>query len=175
MKLVFIRHTSVNVPAGVCYGQTDVPLADTFETEAQHVKERLAAYNFDRTFVSPLSRCRRLAEYCGYADATIDRRLLEINFGEWEMKKFDEITDPQLEVWYDDYINTRPTGGESSNDQLERLLSFINDLKNGGYSIVGIFTHGGILIHALATLRNRSYADIFKNPPGYGAILEFDI
>ena len=26
MEVILIRHTSVDVPPGVCYGQTDVPL-----------------------------------------------------------------------------------------------------------------------------------------------------
>lgn len=33
MKLYLVRHTRVDVPSGICYGQTDVPLADSFETE----------------------------------------------------------------------------------------------------------------------------------------------
>ena len=35
MELILIRHTSVDVPPGVCYGQTDVPLKSTFEQEAE--------------------------------------------------------------------------------------------------------------------------------------------
>ena len=31
MVVYLIRHTSVDVPQGVCYGQTDVPLNPTFE------------------------------------------------------------------------------------------------------------------------------------------------
>ena len=56
MRLVFIRHTSVAVERGVCYGQSDVPVAETFETEAEAVKMRLDAYRFDRVYSSPLSR-----------------------------------------------------------------------------------------------------------------------
>ena len=31
MEIYLVRHTSVNVPAGYAYGQTDVPLRPTFE------------------------------------------------------------------------------------------------------------------------------------------------
>lgn len=34
MVIYFMRHTAVDVPQGVCYGQTDVPLKPTFEMEA---------------------------------------------------------------------------------------------------------------------------------------------
>lgn len=39
MEIFLIRHTSVDVPPGVCYGQTDVPLKPTFEQEAAITKK----------------------------------------------------------------------------------------------------------------------------------------
>ena len=41
MEIYLIRHTSVDVPAGYAYGQTDVPLKPTFEEEAEEVKKWL--------------------------------------------------------------------------------------------------------------------------------------
>ena len=38
MKVYIIRHTAPDVPQGTCYGQTDVPLKETFETEARAVQ-----------------------------------------------------------------------------------------------------------------------------------------
>ena len=34
MDLILIRHPAVAIDAGVCYGQTDVPLADSAEISA---------------------------------------------------------------------------------------------------------------------------------------------
>lgn len=31
MEVILIRHTSVDVPPGMCYGQTDVPLKPTLK------------------------------------------------------------------------------------------------------------------------------------------------
>ena len=59
MKLYLIRHTSVAVPAGFAYGQTDIPLKETFEIEASTVKQRLEGINIERVWTSPLSRCTR--------------------------------------------------------------------------------------------------------------------
>ena len=90
MEVILIRHTSVDVPPGVCYGQTDVPLKPTFEQEAAVTQENLKAFlPFDHVYTSPLTRCVRLATYCGYPDAERDKRIMEINFGSWEMKPFD--------------------------------------------------------------------------------------
>jgi alpha-ribazole phosphatase len=176
MKLVFIRHTSVDVAKGICYGNTDVALAPTFAQEARLVKEKLKEYEFDKTYCSPLSRCVRLAEFCGYPDAIKDDRLKEINFGEWEMKAYDEITDPKLQEWYSDYINVAPPGGESVIDQSKRLHSFINEIKRKHpEAVTGIFTHGGILINALVSYGGKTYGEIYDSIPPYGSIIEIEV
>ena len=103
MEVTFIRHTSVDVPPGVCYGQSDVPLRDSFEQEAAITSENLKAYrpqgrDFDHVYTSPLSRCVRLATYCGYPDAERDKRIMEINFGDWERKRV--RTSFHLRTWW---------------------------------------------------------------------------
>lgn len=174
MKLVFIRHTSVDVPQGTCYGQTDVPLAVTFPVEAADVRRRLGGYVFDKVYCSPLTRCRQLAGFCGYQSPIIDDRLMEMDFGDWEMQLFDNITDPRLQEWYDDFLNVTPTGGESTMDQARRLQFFLDSLKVSCADdrTVAIFTHGGILIHASVMLGGKTYDEAFTALPPYGAILE---
>ena len=43
MEIYLVRHTSVDIPAGYAYGQTDVPLRPSFEDEAEAVKKRKTA------------------------------------------------------------------------------------------------------------------------------------
>ena len=43
MEIYLVRHTSVDIPAGYAYGQTDVPLRPSFEDEAEAVKKNLSA------------------------------------------------------------------------------------------------------------------------------------
>lgn len=172
MEVVFIRHTSVDVPSGVCYGQSDVPLRNSFEQEAAVTSEKLKSgrpqgRDFDHVYTSPLSRCVRLATYCGYPDAERDDRLKEINFGEWEMKKFDEIDDPRLKEWYADYMNVRATGGESFAMQYERVASFLDELKGKGYEKVAVFAHGGVLICA------QLYAGTLKPEDAFSALTPY--
>lgn len=54
MEIYLVRHTSVNVPAGYAYGQTDVPLRPTFEKEAEAVKKTLSGHTFDKVWSSRL-------------------------------------------------------------------------------------------------------------------------
>ena len=92
MEIYLVRHTSVDIPAGYAYGQTDVPLRPSFEDEAEAVKKNLSGHTFDKVWSSPLTRCTRLAAYCGYPDAEKEDRIKEISFGEWEMKSWDELS-----------------------------------------------------------------------------------
>ena len=91
MKVFLIRHTSVGVPKGTCYGQADVPVADTFEQEASATKSRLSGMTFDHVYTSPLSRAALLADFCGFPDAERDSRLKEMNMGKWEMQRWEDI------------------------------------------------------------------------------------
>lgn len=174
MKLILVRHTSVAVEKGVCYGRTDVPLTPSFPDEAREVKRKLSAYDISAAYCSPLSRCRALAAYCGYGDAVTEPRLLEMDFGEWEMKRFDEITDSRLMEWYEDYIDVRPTGGESSAMQRDRFIDFVVSIDDGSDRTVVLFTHGGILIHAIACSRGIPYCEMFGDIPPFGAIVEVE-
>lgn len=172
MKVTLIRHTSVDVPIGMCYGQTDVPLKPSFEEEAALTHQNLKAiieknHPFDKVYVSPLSRCTRLATYCGYADAERDKRIMEINFGEWEMKFFNEIKDPRLQDWYADYLNVPATGGESFAIQYKRVSEFLNELKEKDFDQVAIFAHGGVLICA------QIYAGLFKPEEAFNQLTPF--
>jgi len=169
MNLYLIRHTSVDVPQGVCYGQSDVPLKATFQAEADKVLSQLAQLEFDSAYTSPLSRCTKLAHYCGFANAWQDSRLQEINFGAWELKAWDEITDVNLQHWYNDWINVAATEGESFNDLYKRFSSFVNDLPNTVNNIV-IFTHGGIINCARIYAGLTTPAKMFEDTPSYGSI-----
>ena len=56
MEIYLVRHTSVDIPAGYAYGQTDVPLRPSFEDEAEAVKKTLSGHIFDKVWSSPLTR-----------------------------------------------------------------------------------------------------------------------
>lgn len=175
MKIKLIRHTSVDVPRGTCYGQSDVPLRDTFEAEAAAVRQRLGNHVFDKAYTSPLSRCTRLAAYCGYADAERDDRIKELDFGEWEMQPFDDIRDPRLQEWYEDYLHVRATGGESFADQYKRVADFLDELRQRDFKDVAVFAHGGVLICAQLYARQILPDEAFDALQPYGGEVNIEI
>lgn len=169
MEVILVRHTSVEVPPGTCYGQTDVPLRASFVEEAAATREALTAQGApDAVFTSPLSRCVRLADFCGYPDAVRDNRLLEMNFGEWEMQRYEEIHDPYIEDWYEDYIHLPVPGGESFTMQFERVSAFLTELRQRPFRRVLIFAHGGVLACTKIFAGLSTPKDAFFNLTPYG-------
>ena len=175
MDVVLIRHTSVGVPKGTCYGWSDVPVADTFEAEASETKKNLGSVKFDAVFSSPLTRAKKLAAYCGYGSPFIDERLKEMNMGDWEMRLFDEIDDENLHKWYDDYMHLAATNGESFPELYARVSSFLDELKTRPFDKVAVFAHGGVLICAGIYGGLFAEEDCFKHLVPYGGIEQISI
>lgn len=175
MDVILIRHTSVDVPKGTCYGRTDVPVAPTFEQEAEVVKNNIGHLTFDKAFSSPLTRARKLAAYCGWPSAAVDERLKEINMGDWEMRPFDEIKDENLQRWYDDYMHVAATNGESFQMLYARVAEFLDELKTEQYRRVAIFAHGGVLICAGIYGGLFTEKDCFKHLAPFGGIEKITI
>ena len=173
MDIYFIRHTKVAVPAGTCYGRTDVPLLDSFEEEAEAVRRQLEGLTFEAVYSSPLTRARRLAAYCGYPDATVDARVCEMDFGLWEMQPFDRLyaEDARFAVWCDNYLTASTPEGEGVADVTGRLSSFINEKIRMHTGPIAVFCHGGILALARILLGGISPEESFKNIPPYGSVI----
>ena len=102
----------------------------------------------DVIYSSPLSRAIKLSAFCGYDTPVKDDRLKEMNMGDWEMQKYDEIKDDALQMWYDDYMHLRATGGKGFPDLYKRVSNFLDELRTKGYRRVVIFARGGVLLCA---------------------------
>ncbi len=150
MALTLLRHTRLDVPAGTCYGISDLALAPSFDEEASALLPTLPP--FDRIVTSPLSRCRRLAKFvaehtsCG---VTQDARLTEMDFGRWEGRPWSGIPRPEIDAWAADFLHARPHGGESVAMLRARALQVLSDYRRHPDDIL-IVTHAGVIKAALA-------------------------
>jgi alpha-ribazole phosphatase len=119
MDLVLIRHPAVGVPAGTCYGRSDVPLAGDPDAAAAEIAARLAALRAPlppRVVTSPLGRCVRVATpLAGLHGLGLqhDARLAEMDFGAWELCAWDAIAREQIDAWTANFLHAREHGGES--------------------------------------------------------------
>ncbi len=165
----FVRHTQVNVPRGICYGQFNAGLADSFLQEAAVVKQKIDALHFNKVYTSPLDRCVKLAEYCGYPNAIQSEALMELNFGNWENKKWDDL---DMRVWETDWVNNPPPNGESFAEMYRRVANFLATLDCEQHTL--IFTHKGVINCAKSYYRGIDLKDTFNETLDYGAVIVFN-
>ena len=178
MVIYLIRHTTPDIEPGVCYGQSDLSLVESFEGEAQKVKASLHASGVsdDAVFVSsPLQRCHRLASSLTDQKVDTDDRLMEMNFGDWEMQKWDDIDPVALRRWTDDFVEQSCPGGESYRELYARVVGFIDDLQSNNHENVVIVTHGGVIRSVLTYLGESTLETSFEVSVEYGDVFKREL
>lgn len=139
-RIYLIRHPAVAVQDR-CYGQSDVALAEPVDRLALRLQQKLPA---EFTLLSsPLSRCRLLAEALG--TPRLDPRLMEINFGAWEMRCWDSIERSQIDAWAEDTLGFAGHGGESVLQMAERAIAALQEALADTHGPLVIVSHGGPL------------------------------
>lgn len=162
MEIYLIRHTQTATDPGLCYGQSDIALADSFEDELAKLYDKLPNFDEDcKVYSSPLSRCLQLAET--FSDTvTTDARLQELNFGDWEGQRFDDIEAGALQHWMDNFVSAAPPNGENFEDLYQRAGSFWQELLAVQAGQVVVVTHAGIIRALLARAMNLPLANSFQ-------------
>ncbi len=142
MQLYLIRHPTPQVAAGICYGRTDLALAEHVAVAAARIAVQLPPKI--PVFSSPLQRCRLLAEALHPAPQ-IDPRLQEMDFGEWEMTPWDRVQRAALDGWAADPLGYRPPQGESVAELQQRVQHFIAEAQREGHERAALVTHAGVI------------------------------
>ena len=164
MDIYLIRHTQTANVEGLCYGQSDLGLAISFPEEVEVLHDKLPSFDQDcRVFSSPLTRCAQLA--LTFSESVIiDPRLQELNFGDWEGQRFDDIDQIALQHWTDNFATATPPNGESFADLYQRAGEFWQELlaTPTPSDQVIIVTHAGIIRALLALVLNLPPANAFQ-------------
>ena len=169
--IYLVRHTQPKIGSGICYGQTDVNLFETFEKESVAIMQKLGEICFSNIYSSPLRRCCRLASLFSKAavvETSIDNRLVEMNFGDWEGQLWHEITDPLLENWYTYWMDTPAGGAESFLDQYNRVSAFLDEVKERKYRHICLFIHRGTIEAILVYVGQLNLNQAFARPMDFG-------
>lgn len=175
MEIYVIRHTAVDVDSDVCYGQTDVGLAPTYKEEFEAVKAKIPSDNGLIFYSSPLTRCRKLAEYLSDGCYEIDDRLKEINLGDWEMESWEFIQKNLFLGWKGDFIHNRSPNGESFMDLYNRCIDFYNEVINNGHKKFVIVGHNGIVRALVANVLQMPHHRDFALKLDYGGVSKIQI
>ena len=202
--LYLIRHTTPDIAHGICYGQLDINLSESFEYEVNAVLKLLPA--LDLVITSPLQRCKKLAIHLaqersgrnvssghrtahpsfrnragsspifrGNAPAAlrvqVDARLMEKHFGAWEGRAWDDIARCEVDAWAADIMGYAPKGGESAQQVLLRVKTFMQDITQLHQQNIALVTHGGTLRAILALLADIPLTDTLGWEIDYGAVI----
>jgi alpha-ribazole phosphatase len=178
MRLHLVRHLAPQVADGVCYGRTDLGVDPARQALALPAL-RLTLPDALPVFSSPLQRCSSLAAALD-PDARIDPRLAELDFGSWEMRRWDEIARVEVDAWAADVVHYRPGGGESVIDMARRIGDFYASIRSARHKSAVVVCHAGAIRLLLARQRDadpecmaRTAAE-HPSPIAYGEVVVID-
>lgn len=194
MKLVLIRHPQPQIDAGICYGKTDLLLREAAELCAIAIYQRLcksqsiglSAYQAPSHIAcSPLYRCKQLglalAQLQTSATLSFDDRLQELNFGTWEMERWDSIGKARMDAWIASNFDAHH-GGESLQALDARVASWLNSTKQQQVPnqtltepTIWAVTHAGVIRSVLRQQGVCSFEASLSWPIDYGQFIELNL
>lgn len=175
--LIMVRHTAVcGSLKGVCYGASDVALSPQGLEDAKARASDLAAEAPGEVFHSGLARTRILADLiadrlslsCGQ-----DCRLAEFDFGDWELRRWDEIHADGHDIarLIHEPETFAPPGGETLYAMRNRVLEWYETLA-GDRPVLAV-AHGGPISVLRGTLSGVPPPAWPSLVPAYGEAVRF--
>lgn len=153
MELYLVRHTTPQVAKGVCYGRAELDVCSSFMSELETVRGKLQDVTPAALYASPQLRCTKLAEALGFGTPVYDPRLMELHFGEWELRSWDDIPRHEFDRWAGSYVEHAPPGGESFSALHSRASDFLHEIKHACGQVLAV-THAGVIRALLAEAMN---------------------
>lgn len=152
LSVYLLRHgeTAYNADGNRYCGRTDLALTDKGIAQAKAVFEQLRGKKIDAVYSSPLKRANDTAKIAsGNENVTVDERLIEIDFGNWEGKRREKFVAENPSIWqqWEQNPATAQAGctGETAQQVIERVGDFFGEMltkhKNQTILVVG---HNGI-------------------------------
>ena len=142
--IYLIRHgqTDWNVDRKL-QGQTDIPLNQNGRKQAEDAAKEISKLKIDRIISSDLLRAKETAEIINKkigVMVSFDKRLREINYGDYEGKLVETIKDEDWNIFNN---NPEKINCESNEQVYNRVKSFLKQIKKDENVLV--VTHGGPL------------------------------
>jgi alpha-ribazole phosphatase len=139
MRLILVRHPKPRCEPGLCYGRLDLECeTQALETAVSRLRDLAAAAC---VFSSPARRAFDLASRLD-AHAIADPRLQELNFGDWEGRRWQDLGREAIDVWRQGLPGSAPPNGETLTAMAARCADWIASLEAGARPILAV-THAG--------------------------------
>jgi alpha-ribazole phosphatase len=90
-------------------------------------------------FTSPLCRCASVGAWLarwGWRHV-VDARLAELDFGNWDGRRWHDIAASEVEAWTNSFADHRPGGGESVKQLMRRCSDFVASCGDVPVCVVG--------------------------------------
>ncbi len=172
-----VRHGSVAACyRDVCYGRSDVELGDDGWRQSRELAAQLSPWPITHLYHSGLMRARALAELIAAAiglTPIVDPRLQEFDFGEWELRTWQEIhaaaPDALTRFLHEPATFSAP-GGETVHAMRDRVWSWYQELPADG--LIVAVGHGGPIAVLRGTLAGCLNAEWPGLIPAHGSLCE---
>ncbi|MGN8774255.1 histidine phosphatase family protein [Candidatus Weimeria sp. HCP3S3_B5] len=167
MTIYLTRHGQTDLnKAHLMQGRTDAPLNAHGRQQALDAARRLSGISFDAVFSSPLRRAIETASLMSGLDKKEikkDPRLIEVDFGRYENRKYWALGPRMLSFWLLPTIFPAPSTVETIHDMKKRAHSFLDELSQTSYQNVLISCHGGIM-RVLSGILGHKRNELMWNP-----------
>ena len=159
---------------GLCYGQIDLPVtSDAVEAASAKVLAEIDT-PIERCYSSPLQRCVELARtLC--QDMRTDARLMEMDFGLWEGRRWEDLDRAELDYWSASHVYRRVPGGESWDDLYLRTTSFLAELRTDDSPCVGVVTHAGVMRAIVAEIMRMDLEWTWRIKIPFGSLITIEL
>ncbi len=169
MKIWIARHGQTRYnKKRLMQGRTDEPLNETGISQAKAARDKIGDIKFDAVYSSPLNRAVVTGSIIGNVDTSeiiIDDRLIEADFGKYELKNYYLLGPAMMLYWYIPEFFPAPKSVEKLSDMIERSHSFLKELEQKNYDNVLIACHGGIMRPLSGYLMDRPNGIYWRPKP----------
>ncbi|MCB2017833.1 MAG: histidine phosphatase family protein [Hydrogenophaga sp.] len=155
MKLWLLRHARVVLPPGLCYGASDVAAEPALTEEGAAAIAPLLPPTLHWR-VSDLGRAQQMAHALrgrlpDLAEPVTDPRLREMDFGTWELQRWDAVPRADFDTWMAGFADHRFGGAESVSQLIDRVAGAMDETRAtvGPDGEALWITHAGVIRSAM--------------------------
>lgn len=167
--LTMFRHPQLDAD-GIIYGRADPPLCAEAPQQIENALRRARELRLapPEILTSPAPRALALAEPLAAllgAALRVEERLMELDFGEWEMARWREVDRALSDPWLADPWRLAPPGGETLDSLTTRVAGALGDAPAGAVLVC----HAGPIRAARMLRQGMSLARSYAEPAPYAA------
>lgn len=132
--------------------------------QAHELAEQAAAHDLVALYASPLQRARQTAAIVGERiglEPILDERFAETETGDWTDQLYDDVDQDLYRRWQHAGEDWRFPGGESLEEQQERVIAGLVDVTQNGKLPALVVCHRGTIRVALCHTQQRGL-DMFS-------------